>query len=132
MDETITKIDVTPLVSVALILVIIFTVTAPIIMAPLDSEIQLPKAATYEAKSQKSINVSLAPDLRIAIDEHWVAEEFVISTLESALALDPEKLVLIRADKNVRHREVLSLLGRAKRAGATRIAIATEQRSRKQ
>lgn len=131
MDQLITKIDITPLVSVALILVIIFVVASPIIMAPGDSDIQLPKAATNEEKSEKKITVTLAPDQRVAIDEDWTAKEQIVSSLRRELSSDPDKIVLIRADKSVRHKDVLSLLQQAKKAGASRIAIATEQRSRK-
>ena len=42
----------------------------------------------------------------------------------------PDRLVVIRADRNLTHREVLNVLSIAKRAGATKMAVATLQRNR--
>jgi biopolymer transport protein ExbD len=130
MQEAITKIDITPLVGVALILVIIFIVTSPLIMAPVDTDIQLPKAATVEAKSQTNITVSLAPDDRIAVNETWVGYTGLQETLQKALQDASDRLVVIRADKHTEHKKVIDLIGRVKAAGAKQIAIATEQRNR--
>lgn len=130
MNEPISKIDVTPLVSVALILVIIFVVTSPLIMAPIDSDIQLPEAATVEAKSETNVTLSLTSDLRIAVNEDWIRDAEFESVLKKELAKKPDRLVVIRADKNVQHKNILTLLSRVKHAGAVHIALATEQRSR--
>lgn len=130
MNQPISKIDITPLVSVALILVIIFVVTSPLIMAPIDSDIHLPKAATREAKAEENITISLTEDLRLAVNEDWVDGRQLESRLKGELSKDENRLVVIRADRNVRHKSILSLLSRVKKAGAAHIAIATEQRNR--
>ncbi|MCG8606821.1 biopolymer transporter ExbD [bacterium] len=132
MNQPITKIDITPLVSVALILVIIFVVTSPLIMTPADSTIQLPKARTIEAKSNKNIMVTVSKDLRIAVNEKWVKHTQLSRAVKNELVHNKERLVLIRADKNLQHQTVLELLHEIKRAGATHIALATEQKSRAQ
>ena len=130
MQQAITKIDITPLVGVALILVIIFIVTSPLIMAPVDTNIQLPKAATVEAKSEANITVSMALDDRIAVNEMWVGYSGLQQAIQQALQNDADRLVVIRADKNIRHKKVIDLISRVKASGAQHIAIATEQRSR--
>lgn len=131
MDKLISKIDMTPLVSVALILVIVFVVTTPLIMAPLDSNITLPKAATVEAKSDNNITVSLTSEGRVALNEVWLDRNHLRQRLQDELADDARRLVVIRADKDIRHKDVLWLLSSVKDTGALRIAFATEQRSRK-
>jgi biopolymer transport protein ExbD len=128
--KTISKIDMTPLVGVALILVIIFVVTAPLIMAPLDSNIELPKAATVEAKSEANITISVTDDLQIAVNEVWVQGKQFKDALRKELAKNKDRLVVIRADKNVKHEKILDLLAELQSAGASHIALATEQRSR--
>jgi len=130
MPEPVNKIDVTPLVGVALILVIIFVVTAPLIMAPIDMEIDLPKAATVGAKSEANITISFTKQRHLALNENKIHSNQLEPLLKEKLSEDPNRLVVIRADKNVLHKEILSLLSRVKKAGAQNIAIATKQRSR--
>ena len=130
MPKPVDKIDVTPLVGVALILVIIFVVTAPLIMAPIDMEIDLPKAATVGAKSEANITISFTKQRHLALNENKIHRNQLEPLLKEKLSEDPNRLVVIRADKNVLHKEILSLLSRVKKAGAQNIAIATKQRSR--
>lgn len=130
MNQPICKIDMTPLVGVALILVIVFIVTSPLIMAPIDTDIRLPKAATVAAKSQTNITISLTSDLRLAVNEDWVRNNQFESRLQRELKKHPDRLVVIRADKDVRHKRILHILSQIKNAGASKIALATEQRRR--
>jgi biopolymer transport protein ExbD len=130
MNQIINKVDITPLVGVALILVIVFVVTSPLIMAPLDSNIDLPKAATVDAKSRLNVTISVTPDLQLAVNEDWVPAAGFKSALRKVMAQDPERLVVIRADKNVKHESILRLLSQIQDAGACNIAFATEQRRR--
>ena len=130
MNQPICKIDMTPLVGVALILVIVFIVTSPLNMAPIDMDIRLPKAATVAAKSQTNITISLTSDLRLAVNEDWVRNNQFESRLQRELKKHPDRLVVIRADKDVRHKRILHILSQIKNAGASKIALATEQRRR--
>jgi len=124
------KINVIPLIDVCLTLVIIFMVTSPLMMVPTNLEIDLPKARTIEAKSESNITISISKDNIIALNE----SEIQLATLQLALSEmlkdHPDRLVVIRADKNVNHQWVLDLLTISKRAGATRLAVATLQRNR--
>ncbi len=130
MNGPIEKIEITPLIGVALILVIVFMATSPLIMVPLNMEIDLPKARTVEAKAESNITITITKDNTLALNE----SEIQITTLPLALSElikeHPDRLVVIRADKNVSHQQVLDLLTVSKRAGATRLAVATLQRNR--
>ena len=130
MQSIISKIDITPLVGVALILVIVFMVTSPLMMTPVDMELDLPKAKTIEAKSQSNITISYSKNQEIALNEKEFTMAQLGSELKKMIDKYPDRLVVIRADKNVKHKQVLRLLGIAKKAGAARIAIATLQRNR--
>lgn len=133
MEEPISKVDITLLVGVALILVIVFMVTSPLMMTPVDMEINLPRAKTVEAKSESNITISYSNDGKLALNEDAIASfPALAAQLKKRVAEHPDRLVVIRADKNVTHNIVLELLGTAKKAGATRIAIATLQRNRDQ
>lgn len=128
--ETHNNIDITPLVGVALILVIVFVVTSPLIMAPTDMNLDLPKAATIEAKSESNITISLAKDGVLALNEDKLLKKDLQKALQQKLAVDQKRLVVIRADKEIEHKHILELLSIAKDAGAQNIALATVQRNR--
>lgn len=130
MPAPISKIEITPLVGVALILVIVFMVTSPLMMVPTNLEINLPKAKTVEAKSESNITISVSEDLIVALNENQVKVEELQGELEKMLKQDANRLVVIRADKNLTHQSVLNLLSIAKKAGASRMAVATLQRNR--
>ena len=132
MLSPVSKIDITPLVGVALILVIVFMVTSPLMMIPVDLNIELPKAKTVEAKSEKNITISISRDNILALDDREISFENLENELVNLLEKYPDRLVVIRADKNVKHRSVLDILTVAKHAGARRLAIATLQRNRTQ
>jgi biopolymer transport protein ExbD len=129
-NNIISNMQLAPLVDISLVLVIIFMVTAPILDTPGSLQIDLPKAATIEANSEDNLTITLTPAGQISLNE----KKLLLSELELALrekvAKYPNRLVLIRADKQVTHQKVLELLGVAKKSGAKKIAIATVQRPR--
>jgi biopolymer transport protein ExbD len=130
MPGPIEKVDITPLIAVALILVIVFMTTSPLMMVPLNLEIDLPKARTIEAKSESNITISITLDHVIALNETEIPLASLPEALSEMVKEHPDRLVVIRADKNVNHQWVLDLLTISKRAGATRLAVATLQRNR--
>ena len=124
------NIEITPLVGVALILVIIFMVTSPLMTTPPNIDVTLPKARTVEAKSESNITISYSSDRLLAINDKEVAKENLSNELSKMLKEHPDRVVVIRADKNLTHKEVLEIMGIAKKAGAQKMAVATLQRNR--
>jgi len=130
MLQPINKIEITPMVGVALILVIIFVVTSPLIMSPSDMNLELPRAVTVHPDSEGSIMVTYTKEGEVAIDEAKIPKGVLRRELQKRLKQDADKLVVIRADRQVLHKDILALLSAVKRSGARNIAIATQQKSR--
>jgi len=128
----ISNMQLAPLVDIALVLVIIFMVTAPLLDANDNLQVDLPKAATVEAKSEDNITITLDDAGQMALNKDMVPLAKMESALKSILIKHPDRLVLIRADKKVLHQQILEVLNIAKKSGAKKIAIATLQRSRMQ
>jgi len=124
----ITRVNVTPLIDVALVLVIILLVTAPMLPAS-DVPVNLPVAATREAEDERNISITLGSDGRLAIDDDVVEPSQLRIRLAAKLAEpgNASVLVVIRADSGVAYARVRALLGEARLAGARRLAIATRQ-----
>jgi len=125
----ITKTNVTPIIDVALVLVIILLVTAPM-MSMAELPVDLPQAQTREAENERNVSVTLAYDGRLAVDGDEVAPADLRAYLAARLAAPGNAgvLVVIRADSNTRYSIVRGLLADARAAGAKRLAIATRQK----
>lgn len=121
-DEMISGINVTPLVDITLVLLIIFMVTAKIIVSqslPLD----LPKAAAGQ-EVQLIFGVELHASGDTLVDGKKLANEDAILPLaREAQAKNPELRAVIRADTTVPHGRVIRVLDLLKQAGVSKIAF---------
>jgi biopolymer transport protein ExbD len=124
----ITRVNVTPIIDVALVLVIILLVTAPMISVA-DLPVNLPQAHTREAEDERNISLTLGTDGELAIDRDRVRPAGVRAALAARLAEpgNANVLVVVRADAGVPYSAVSGLLADARAAGAKRLAIATRQ-----
>jgi len=122
-DGTISGINVTPLVDVTLVLLIIFMVTARIIVSqgmPMD----LPKSASGEA-IQTVFSVELTADGKTRVDSEAVADDEALTPLaKRAKAKNKDLRAVIRADKKVEHGRVIHVLDLLRRSGVAKIAFA--------
>ncbi|HEY4103573.1 MAG TPA: biopolymer transporter ExbD [Polyangiaceae bacterium] len=122
-DGLIAGINVTPLVDVTLVLLIIFMVTARIIVSqgmPMD----LPKAASGEAM-QQVFSVELTVDGKTRVDSNDLPNDEAITGLAKAAKVKtPDLRAVIRADRKVEHGRVIHVLDLLKRAGVAKIAFA--------
>lgn len=129
-SELITRVNVTPIIDVALVLVIILLVTAPLLSVA-DVPVDLPQAQTREAEDERNISITLGTHGELAIDETRVASESLTELLRSRLGEEGNSsvLVVVRADSGAPYAEVRDVLEKARAAGAQRLAIATRQKA---
>ncbi|MDE2041501.1 MAG: protein TolR [Alphaproteobacteria bacterium] len=120
------EINVTPLVDVMLVLLIIFMVTAPLLVAGV--KVQLPQSAAAALdQDQKPLDITLDHTGGIFIDKQPVAESALAETLAQAhtSAGDPPRQVYLRADKTLDYGRVMLVMGALSHAGFTKIAMVT-------
>ncbi|WP_224369248.1 ExbD/TolR family protein [Hyalangium versicolor] len=124
-NAPITGINVTPLVDITLVLLIIFMVTAKIVVSramPMD----LPRAATG-GEVQQIFSVSLRADGTTFVDsEPAPRDEQVLQLARTALAAHPELRAVVQADGTVPHSRVMHALDILRQAGLSHIAFAVE------
>ena len=121
-SEEISAINVTPLVDITLVLLIIFMVTAKIIVSqsvPLD----LPKAASGQ-EVQTVFSIILLADGTTQVDSHPVDnDDAVLALSKDARSKNPELRAVIKADTTVPHGRVIHVLDLLKQAGVAKIAF---------
>jgi len=121
-------IDIMPLAAVGLILVLIMMVISPLVMAHNQTPISVPQAHTAERKVENDVTIGYTVTGELLLNDKQVADLAELETrLEMELMKDPYVLVVVRADKDVLHSDVLDILATARRAGALRIACATKK-----
>jgi biopolymer transport protein ExbD len=121
-EEAITGINVTPLVDITLVLLIIFMVTAKLIVSksvPLD----LPKAASG-SDIQTVFSIVLAADGTTQIDSKTVpSDDTILAQARTAHEKNPELRAIIKADSAVPHGRVIHVLDLLKQAQVGKIAF---------
>ena len=125
-DEGITGINVTPLVDVTLVLLIIFMVTAKLIVQQDHIPLDLPKATqgTQQKTQQVVLSIELAADGRAVVDGKPIPNDDAIQPLaRDAYAKNNEVRAVIKADSAVTHGRVIHILDLLKQAGLSKIAF---------
>jgi len=126
-SSMINGINVTPLVDIMLVLLIIFMVTAKLVVAPATAlGVQLPKAASGDAV-QVIFSVQLTRQGGSFVDGHAVANDDAIQIqAEQQLAEHPDLRAVIQADGEVAHRRVIHVMDLLSQAHITNIAFAVD------
>jgi biopolymer transport protein ExbD len=127
----ITRINVTPIIDVALVLVIILLVTAPMLSVA-DLPVDLPGAHTRDSEDERNVSITLGKNGEVAVDRDVIAPADLERVLAQRLAEAGQSdiLVVVRADAAAPEGAVRDLLVTARAAGATRLGIATRQQTR--
>jgi biopolymer transport protein ExbD len=91
--------------------------------------VRLPEAASKEEEPKQDLALILTRDQRLYINDDPVQFDELGARLQERLRDRQDAVVIIKADKEVLHGLVVQVMDIAKRAGATRLAIATEPKA---
>ena len=120
-------INVTPFVDVMLVLLIIFMVTAPMMIQGVD--VNLPQTTTKELKTaqqEEPLILTVSKDAQISIEKTVITLEELGPKLNAILQYRQDKQVLLRADKDVPYGFVVKVMAAVKGAGIERLGMITE------
>lgn len=118
----ISGINVTPLVDVVMVLLIILMVSSTYIVAQ-TLKVQLPKARATDGTADNPTKVELLKDGTLRFNDETVSDAQLESKVKAAVAADPEMSLVVSADKQVQHGNVVRVLDIAKVSGVTKFAI---------
>jgi len=124
--EVMSDINVTPLVDVMLVLLIIFIITIPVIVAQV--HLDLPKATNLPTQTKpENITVSVDKDGDIYWNTKLLSNvEDLKTNLREIARQDPQPEVHIRGDANARYMFVGRVLVAAQQIGIRKVAFLTE------
>lgn len=123
-DRLMSEINVTPLVDVMLVLLIIFMVTAPMMMQGVD--VALPETTSEPLAAEKEhLIISIDPKGQIYINEFQVSLDVLSGKLSKILEGKPDKEAYLRADKNIPYGTVVRVMAEIKAAGIDKLGMVT-------
>jgi biopolymer transport protein ExbD len=124
------EINITPLTDIFLVLLIIFMVTTTAIAeAGQDKggfKVNLPKGEKGEASQiAKDLSVAILQDGRAVVGGKVLDDAALESTFAASAKLSADTVLLVQADEGTQHGRVVAVMELARKAGLSRLAIAT-------
>lgn len=118
-------INVTPFVDVMLVLLIIFMVTAPMMMQGV--EVNLPQTTTKNIKTREDpLVLTVDKNGEIFLEKNKMKLEDLETKIKGILKYRKDKEILLRADKEVPYGFVIKVVAGMKRAGIVNVGLITE------
>ena len=123
--ELMSDINVTPFVDVMLVLLIIFMVTAPMMVEGLN--VDLPEATAKPLDSEKEhLVITIDKNQLVYINDFKVAVDFLGEKLNKMLQGRSDWEVYLKADKNIPYGIVVLVMAEIKNAGIEQLGMITE------
>ncbi len=120
------EINVTPFVDVTLVLLIIFIVTAPLMLQGMD--VNLPETTSQPIRMPNApLVLTVTKEGQYSLARKIVPIEKLQAKLEAVFEARDSKEVFLRADEAAPYGVVVQAMAAARRAGATRLGIVTEE-----
>ncbi len=123
-DDLISDINIVPFVDILLVILIIFMVTAPVVMRP-SLKIQLPEASTGDKSDFTPFQLTVSSKEEIVLNGEPVAFANLKLLAADFIAKNPSGQAEISADKNVPHGDVIAILDQIKLGGVTKLGLRT-------
>jgi biopolymer transport protein ExbD len=127
-DEPIAEINVVPLVDIILVVLIIFMVTAPLVLKP-SIDVSLPEASSGEVKeAPKTIEVVVRKDGQVYYDGSVVS----LPELKEKVAIESKKSadasVILTADKDVTLSGLTEIIDTIKGSGIKKVGFSIQKK----
>ncbi|TMJ12892.1 MAG: biopolymer transporter ExbD [Alphaproteobacteria bacterium] len=123
------EINVTPMVDVMLVLLIIFMVTAPLLVAGVPVDLPDSKAGALD-QEQKPVQISLDSSGALFVDEQPLAPHRLGARLAQIAASTREPggpRIFLRADHGLDYGRVMQVMGEINAAGLRKVALVSTQ-----
>ncbi|MDA8646159.1 protein TolR [Porticoccaceae bacterium] len=132
--KLVAEINVVPYIDVTLVLMVIFMITAPLLMQGVKVELPVANSAPIESEERDPFIVSVKDDGTYWVDEKGINQPKSLSLVKDRVAKilrqQPETPILVWGDKGVDYGAVVNLMSELQRAGASSVGLVTEPPSR--
>jgi biopolymer transport protein TolR len=116
------EINVTPLVDVMLVLLIIFMVTSPMLVAGINVDLPETKATPISGQDEPLV-VSIDKNINLYILETKIERSELTQKLLAVTKEKKDSRIFVRGDKNISYGEVVKVMAEIHAAGFTKVAL---------
>ncbi len=121
------EINMTPLIDVMLVLLVIFIVTAPLMVSAV--KVELPRAAGTAALTDPGfVSITVDSGGQVFMDDQPLGLPALAAQLQARAQLRPDTEVRLRADASVPYGRIVEIMGTAHTAGLHRIGFVADVR----
>lgn len=123
--ETMTELNITPLLDLAFVLLVIFIITTTPIVNDLD--LTLPSASLRQKDPPRKANyITVEANGTLHLNKRQVALEELHTTLVGLRVDDPDLNVIVRGDAKTKYRQIRAVLDICQQANVIKVDLATE------
>lgn len=123
--ETLSELNITPLLDLAFVLLVIFIITTTPIVNDLD--LSLPVASKRQKDSPRKANyVTVGASGILHLNKMEIALEELQQSLTGLRVDDPDLSVIVRGDGKTKYRQIRAVLDACQQANVTKVDLATE------
>lgn len=127
LGDGINEINITPFVDVVLVLLVIFMVTAPVMIKE-SLKVNLPKTLTSDSTNKStSVGVAITKEGQVLFNGRLMSDETIKEELAKISKESPETNFLISADTEARHGDVVKMIDMLKKNNLNRFALQVEK-----
>ena len=127
-SQPMSDINVTPLVDVMLVLLVIFIITAPLMVSSL--KLDLPKTeAAQQSDEQNFISISLDKNGGLYLNDKPIALPALKTALTQRAQAQPDTEVQLHADTTVPYGKIVEVMGLAQGVGLKRIGFVADSQA---
>jgi biopolymer transport protein TolR len=128
-QQILPEINVTPLVDVVLVLLIIFMVIAPQLEA--GDRVELPALANVDEKAKlDAITLTVTASGRFLLEKEHIEEAALRAALVSVHEQDPDKRMVLKADRGLTYEKIRRLFADAREIGFNGVALMVDEKQK--
>jgi biopolymer transport protein TolR len=123
--QPMSEINMTPLIDVMLVLLVIFIITAPLMVSAV--KVDLPTAPnTAPLQAPKFVSLTVDKAGQVFVNDQLQTPQALADTLKKTAQLNPDTEVQLRADTAVPYGRVVEVMGVVQQAGLSRIGFVAD------
>lgn len=124
LGPALSDINVTPFVDVVLVLLIIFLITAPMMLGGID--VRVPRTESRTPQPEERLVLTVTRERGVYLENQPITLDRLAKVLGGMVARNPKSAVFLKADEAVAYGTVMRVMDVIKKAGIDRVGMVTE------
>jgi biopolymer transport protein TolR len=124
LGPALAEINITPFVDVVLVLLVIFLITAPMMLGGI--EVRVPKTETRTSRPEERLVLTVTRDRGVYLENQAISLDRLSKVLNGMVQRNPKASVFLKADEAVAYGVVMKVMDVIKKAGIDRVGMVTE------